>query len=109
MRENRESPAHSATQMVYSSSYGSIFDASTRGGVAELVPDAAKSQISDPDEWVLESFELAKKFAYAPPVGAGTEAMQLTRQYETDARNTARAQAALAGARLANLLNEAFK
>jgi ATP-dependent Zn protease len=33
----------------------------------------------------------------------------LDRQYETNARNVARQQAALAGARLANLINEALK
>jgi hypothetical protein len=93
----------------YSSPYGAVFDASTRGGIAELRPDPALVAVSDPDEWVRESFELAKKFAYAAPVSTGTDAVELTREYETNARKVARDQAALAGARLGNLLNAALR
>jgi hypothetical protein len=42
-------------------------------------------------------------------VSAGSNATLLTREYETNARNIARSQAALAAARLANLINEALK
>ena len=74
-----------------------------------VYPDVDAAQILDPDAWVTESFELATKFAYAPPVSTGKDAVQLTREYETNARNVARSQAALAAARLANLLNDALK
>ncbi|MEP9369986.1 S1/P1 nuclease [Xanthobacter sp. VNH20] len=93
----------------YSSAYGAIFDASDRGGLASVVPDAQAAQVTNPDAWVRESARLAETFAYAPPVTLGANAVLLTRQYETDARNTARNQAALAAARLANVLNATLK
>ena len=93
----------------YSSAYGAIFDAGDRDGLASITPNPMASQVSDPDEWIRESSELAKLFAYAPPVSPGTNAVFLSRKYETDARNIARSQAALAAARLANVLNAALK
>ena len=90
----------------YSSAFGAVFDADESGGLAGLTPDPDAARISDPAAWAQESFELAKKFAYAAPISNGTDAVLLTREYETNARNTARSQAALAAARLANLLNE---
>lgn len=56
---------------------------------------------------IQESFEAAKSFAYAQPVGPGSAAVQLTRDYETNARNVARTRAALAAARLARVLDTA--
>jgi hypothetical protein len=93
----------------YSSVFGAISDADERGGLASVTPDATAAQESDPSVWAQESFELAKKFAYAPPVRTDTNPVELTRDYESNARNTARSQAALAAARLANLLNQAFR
>jgi hypothetical protein len=90
----------------YSSPFGAIFDADDRGGLASVTPDPTATQISDPALWAQESFELAKKISYAAPISNGTDAVLLTREYETNARNTARSQAALAAARLANLLNQ---
>jgi hypothetical protein len=40
------------------------------------------------EAWVKESAELAKQFADAPPVITGTNAVLLTREYETNARNS---------------------
>jgi hypothetical protein len=93
----------------YASVFGAIFDVDGQGGLASVIPDAAKAQVLDPDTWAQESFELAKENAYAPPIRTDETAVQLTRDYETNARNIARSQAALAGARLANLLNEALR
>jgi hypothetical protein len=93
----------------YSSTFGAVFDADENGGLAGVAPDPVTAQISDPAVWAQESFELAKKFAYAAPIGNGADAVALTREYETNARATARSQAALAAARLANLLNQALK
>jgi hypothetical protein len=92
----------------YSSVFGAIYDAD-HGGLASVQPDSAKAQMVDPETWAQESFELAKSFAYAAPVRIDRQAVELTREYETDARNAARKQAALAAARLANLLNELLK
>ena len=71
-----------------------IFDAKDHGGLMSVQPDAALAQNLEPDIWVKESFELAKKFAYAPPVSTGKDAVQLTREYEINARNVARSRAA---------------
>ena len=52
---------------------------------------------------------LGRKFAYGEPVLSENTVAVLIRTYETDARNVARSQAALAAARLAGVLNDAFK
>ncbi|MDU1807967.1 MAG: S1/P1 nuclease, partial [Bradyrhizobium sp.] len=88
----------------YSSVFGAIRDADQDSGLSAVAPDAGKAQIVDPATWAQESFELAKTVAYAPPVRADKQPAELTREYETNARETARKQAALAAARLANLL-----
>lgn len=90
----------------YSSVFGAMFDADDKAnGLGKVTPDAAKALELDPDLWAQESFELAKQNAYAPPVRPDKTPVQLTRDYETNARNVTRNQAALAAARLANLLN----
>ncbi len=93
----------------YSSPFGAVFDADDKDGLASLGVSEAAAKVSDPDAWVQESADLAKQFAYAAPISLGKNAVQLTRDYETNARNIARSQAALAAARLANLLNDALK
>jgi hypothetical protein len=93
----------------YSSPYGAVFDADGMDGLASITANKAAAQISDPEAWVEESVELAKQFAYAPPVSMGKNAVLLTREYETNSRNIARGQAALAAARLANVLNATLK
>ncbi len=67
--------------------------------------DPALASESNPEDWLRESEKLAEDVAYAGPLHDCTKTCELDRQYETNARNTARAQAALAAARLANLLN----
>ncbi|RUV99084.1 MULTISPECIES: S1/P1 nuclease [unclassified Mesorhizobium] len=93
----------------YVSVPGAIFDANDKGGISKLQVDSVKAKILDPDVWTHESFVLGKKFAYEEPVLSENTVAVLTRTYETDARNIARTQAALAAARLANVLNDAFK
>ncbi|MEV8644087.1 S1/P1 nuclease [Mesorhizobium ciceri] len=88
---------------------GAIFDANDKAGISKLQADSAKAKLLDPDAWTQESFVLGKNFAYAEPVMSENTVAVLTRTYETDARNVARSQAALAAARLANVLNDAFK
>ena len=87
---------------------GAVRDAKDSGLANEPV-DTALAAIGDPEVWFKESFELAKKFAYAGPVFSGTQPIELTREYETAARTVSRSQAALAAQRLANMLNEAFR
>jgi hypothetical protein len=52
---------------------------------------------------------LARQYAYALPVSLGKNSVMLTRDYDTNARNTSRTRAALAAARLARLINDALK
>jgi len=96
----------------------------TVSGVDKIPVDDGQAQIADPAIWFMESFELAKKFAYAEPVLSkitpvklgpdskpdlpSSDAVELTQTYEEDAENIARSQAALAAERLARILNEAF-
>jgi hypothetical protein len=93
----------------FSSVPGAIFDVDEKGGLAEVIPNEKAAKVIDPATWAQESFELAKTYGYADPVGKGQEAAALTRAYETTARTVARSQAALAAARLANLLNVVLK
>ncbi|MGR9503678.1 S1/P1 nuclease [Rhizobium leguminosarum] len=92
----------------YSTVYGAIFDTFDFNGRPKFVAPADKAAISDPDAWVKESFEIAKSTAYAFPVNTSQTA-ELSRLYETRAKAVAGDQIALAGARLANLLNAALK
>jgi hypothetical protein len=93
----------------YVSPYGAVFDADDKDGIAHIQVNPALAQIADPQAWIDESVALAKQYAYIAPASSGPNAVALTRDYETGARNIARTQAALAAARLANLLNSALK
>jgi hypothetical protein len=66
---------------------------------------AAAAAVTDEGVWIQESFEAARQFAYAPPVGPGAGPYQLDADYQKNARTEAQARVALAGARLANLIN----
>ncbi len=101
----------------YSTVDGAIFDSFVVRKVSGidktipklLPPPVAKASITDPEEWLSESHQLARQFAYAAPVLAARPPVELTRQYEENARKTSEDQISLAASRLANLLNEAFK
>jgi S1/P1 Nuclease len=96
----------------YSTVFGALFDGfdtKTIDGVVVSTPKipappADKAAISDPAAWAQESFELAKTYAYADPILTGDQP-ELTRAYETNARQISERQMSLAAARLANLLN----
>jgi len=74
---------------------------------AAALPKAAvkKAAISDETVWINESFELAVGAIYVSPVGAGAGPFTLDEAYQKAALALAKKQIALAGARLANLLN----
>ena len=61
--------------------------------------------IDDPGTWLLESFQLARSVVYRRPVGPGKGPFYTTAHYQATAGATAEKEAALAGARLARLLN----
>jgi hypothetical protein len=80
------------------------------------LPQAAKSKaaVIDPAKWAAESLAMAKKDAYAPPIGnsptpAGGTSYLITTTYYNNAMKDAKSRVALAGARLAKLLNENLK
>ena len=101
----------------YSTVDGAIFDSfvlkkisGAERSIPKLLPPAPeRAAVSDPDAWLTESNQMARRFAYADPVLSGKPVVELTRQYETDARNIGEMQLSLAATRLANLLNNAFR
>lgn len=75
---------------------------------------ATKIAVTDPAKWAAESFAEAKKDAYAAPIGsspkpAGASAYVMTTAYYNRALSDAKGRIALAGARLAKLLNDNLK
>jgi len=72
---------------------------------------AAQAANTDPDAWAAESLAMAKKDAYSAPIGAtaGSTKYTITTAYYNKAMKDAKARVALAGARLADLLNNNLK
>ncbi len=91
----------------YSTPLGAIADNRTDKIPA---PADALAKEADPAIWLEQSHKLALQFVYAAPVALDPlQPVVLSREYETNARKVAEAQLSIAGFRLANLLNEAFK
>src|SRR5262245_18366893 len=65
--------------------------------------------MADPAQWFHESFDLAKQFVYTDEIGLGAGPFTLSAGYDAKARDLAKVQAGVAGARLAQLLNYALK
>jgi hypothetical protein len=72
-------------------------------------PPAAKASIADDQVWLTESFDAAKQFVYASPVGPGAGPYTLDAAYKSQAKTEAKARIELAGVRLANLINANLK
>ena len=66
-------------------------------------------EISDPQKWIEESFEIAKASVYKTPIKAGNGPFTVTSVYKKAARTIAEERIALAGARLAKLLNDSLR
>ena len=76
----------------------------------ELPPaEPLRAVVNDEAEWIEESFQIAQIYVYTSPVGTGTGPYVLSETYRAAAQKVAARRLALAGARLANLLNEALK
>jgi hypothetical protein len=67
--------------------------------------DPALASKSSEQDWVTESLEAAQATVYSAPIGPGNGPFTLTAAYKADARAVAGQRIALAGARLANLIN----
>jgi len=73
------------------------------------VPPQAAAAISDDPTWLRESLQAARDYAYAPPIGPGAGPYTLDEHYKQAALTQARQRVALAGARLAHLINTKLK
>jgi hypothetical protein len=72
--------------------------------------DAAQAENLNVDDWLTESFDLARSTAYKnPPIGFGPGPFTLSQAYRDAAREVANRRVALAGARLANILNNELR
>jgi hypothetical protein len=77
---------------------------------AALPPaDATRAALMDESEWIGESFKIAKASVYVSPIGDTDGPFTLTDNYKKNSLDIAKQQIALAGTRLAKLLNDAFK
>lgn len=61
---------------------------------------------SDAASWVAEGFQAAKESVYVPPIGPGLGPFTMTQAYQSASQALAKQRIALAGARLAKILNE---
>jgi len=64
---------------------------------------------SDEQVWVTESFQAAEKTVYGPPIGVGDGPFTLTNAYKRKAKKFVEQRIAVAGARLAHLLNDELR
>jgi len=71
--------------------------------------DVTLAAKADEKDWIAESFQAAQQTVYTTPIAAGDGPFTLTPQYKTNAAALAKKRVALAGARLANLLNNELK
>jgi S1/P1 Nuclease len=71
--------------------------------------EAALAAKCDEKDWIAESFTESQQTVYAAPIAAGDGPFTLTTQYRKNAGKLAKERVALAGARLANLLNAELK
>jgi hypothetical protein len=91
--------------------------AAVQAAIAPAIKAAKKLPAADPilaaksdeKDWIAESFQAAQHTVYQPPVMNGIGPFSLTSVYKNAARALARRRIALAGARLANLLNTELK
>lgn len=73
---------------------------------AKQLPAADSSAAADTNEgdWVKESFQLAQSSVYVPPIGPALGPYTVDATHEANAHTIAQQRVALAGVRLANLL-----
>jgi hypothetical protein len=72
-------------------------------------PDAHVASIDDERQWIHESFLIAQNSVYIQPIGDGPGPWRIDGPYRNIAHRITGDRLALAGYRLAHLLNEAFR
>lgn len=90
---------------------GTISSPRTAVSVGRALPaaDSALAAKKDAADWIKESFDAAQQSVYVTPIGVGDGPFTITPAYRATAKKLARQRVPLAGARLANLLNEELK
>jgi hypothetical protein len=79
-------------------------------GATLTAADATPAADADIDHWITESFDLARSKVYMnPPIGVTVGPFSILSGYRSDALNLSKKQIALAGARLANLINTSLR
>jgi hypothetical protein len=71
--------------------------------------DPVLSKKADASDWIGESFTIAQTFVYSGPIGAGNGPFTITPEYKAQAQKIANDRVALAGQRLANIINNELK
>lgn len=66
-------------------------------------------QKTDASDWIKESFDIAQTSVYSDPIGTSDGPFTITPEYRTKAQKIANERVALAGERLANLINNELK
>jgi hypothetical protein len=80
-----------------------------RAALALPAADARLAAEMSEATWVQESFDAAKRYVYVGPIGPGDGPFTITPEYFATARRVTQQRVALAGVRLANLLNHELK
>lgn len=101
--------SHGNLHAVWDDALGRSNDAASAIAAAAALPAAAGPGARDtnPGTWLAESLSLAQNVVYTAPVGAGAGPFHLTSAYDASVRQTAAQRVALAGARLAAIINGA--
>jgi hypothetical protein len=92
-----------------------LLGTSSKAGSAAVVgrnlpaADATLAAKTDAADWAAESFAAAKQTVYSAPVASGDGPFTVTPAYKAAAKKVARERVALAGVRLANLLNDELR
>lgn len=71
-------------------------------------PDAQAAAKLDPADWIGEGLELAQSAVYVSPIGVGDGPFAVDATYQGDATTLAKKRIALAGARLAAVIEDGF-
>jgi hypothetical protein len=69
-------------------------------------PNAQRAGVADVDAWIEEGFDLAQSAIYVSPINAGVGPFPIDPAYQKAAVTLGKQRISLAGARLANLLNQ---
>jgi hypothetical protein len=71
-------------------------------------PSAAKAAILDETAWFKEGLDLAQSAIYVTPIGIGDGPFAVDKAYQAAALKLGKQRIALAGARLARVINDAL-